>query len=132
MEINAIFDPENWRLPFHFWTVLLFVLGTLVGSFLNVCIHRMPRGLSIVRPPSHCPACGYSIPWYLNVPLVTWLWLRGRCAHCHAAISPRYFFVELLTGLLFAASWVAMGGESPAVAWRSRPVPPFSTRPAHW
>ena len=96
-------------LPFHFWSVCFFVLGCIVGSFLNVCIHRMPRGLSIVSPPSHCPHCKYSIPWYLNLPLVTWLALRGRCKNCGAPISPRYFIVELLTGVAFLGCWLKFG-----------------------
>ena len=116
MGISAIFEAENWNVPFHFWSAVFFVLGTLVGSFLNVCIYRMPQGLSIVRPPSHCPSCGYSIPWYLNMPLITWAWLRGRCANCGAPISFRYFAVELLTGGLFLLSWVVMGRESPGMA----------------
>ena len=96
-------------MPFHFWTVTAFVFGAIVGSFLNVCIHRMPLGQSIVHPPSHCPHCGYSIPWYLNIPLITWVWLGGRCAHCRAPISARYLLVELLTAALFAACWISFG-----------------------
>jgi len=110
MEINAIFSTHTWAaLPFHFWSVCFFVLGCIVGSFLNVCIHRMPRGLSIISPPSHCPHCKYSIPWYLNVPLLTWLVLRGRCKNCGAPISPRYFIVELLTGVAFLGCWLKYG-----------------------
>lgn len=106
----SIFDPKVLaRVPFHFWTVVIFVLGCTVGSFLNVCIHRMPRGESIVHPPSHCPHCKYSIPWYLNIPLFTWLFLRGRCANCGAPIAVRYFLVELLTGVLFAGCWLRYG-----------------------
>lgn len=106
-----------WQsLPYHFWSLAFFVFGCVVGSFLNVCIHRMPRGLSIVSPPSHCPHCGYSIPWYLNVPLVTWLVLRAKCANCGAPISVRYFIVELLTGILFLLSWLLVGPYSPAAA----------------
>jgi len=117
MGIEPIFDAHNWELvPFHFWSLVLFVFGCIVGSFLNVCIHRLPRGMSIVTPPSHCPHCQYSIPWYLNVPLVTWLALRGRCKNCGAPISPRYFIVELLTGLAFLSCWLAFGGESPVIA----------------
>ena len=105
--MTRIFDPEVWAtVPFHFWSIVLFALGSIVGSFLNVCIYRMPLGLSVVSPPSHCPACKYSIPWYLNVPLLTWLLLRGQCAHCRAPISPRYFFVEMLTGLAFLGCWL--------------------------
>jgi leader peptidase (prepilin peptidase)/N-methyltransferase len=112
-----MFHLERWaELPFHFWTVTLFVLGCIVGSFLNVCVHRMPLGLSIVHPPSHCPHCKYSIPWWLNVPLLTWLWLRGKCKNCGAPIAARYFMVELLTGLLFAGIWVRFGAFSPLVA----------------
>jgi leader peptidase (prepilin peptidase)/N-methyltransferase len=115
--LKPIFDPEMWaRVPFHFWSLVFFTLGCVVGSFLNVCIHRMPLGMSIVSPPSHCPHCKYSIPWYLNVPLVTWLWLRGACRNCGAPISPRYFLVELLTGAAFLACWLAFGAHSAVLA----------------
>src|SRR6185437_632748 len=108
-----IFDANLWaRVPFHFWSLVFFVFGCNIGSFLNVCIHRMPLGLSVVSPPSHCPHCKYSIPWYLNIPLVTWLSLRGKCKNCGAPISPRYFLVELLTGVLFLACWNIFGHES--------------------
>ena len=81
---TSIFRPEIWAvLPFHFWSVTFCAVGCVVGSFLNVVIHRLPRGESIVTPPSHCPHCNYHIPWYLNIPLVTWIWLRGQCAHCN-------------------------------------------------
>jgi leader peptidase (prepilin peptidase) / N-methyltransferase len=110
MGIKPIFNAHTWELlPFHFWSVCFFLFGCIVGSFLNVCIHRLPRGLSIVSPPSHCPHCKYSIPWYLNVPLVTWLVLRGRCKNCGAPISPRYFIVELLTGIGFLGCWLKFG-----------------------
>jgi leader peptidase (prepilin peptidase)/N-methyltransferase len=115
--MHRYFDPAIWgAVPYHFWSLVFFTLGCIVGSFLNVCIHRMPRGMSIVSPPSHCPHCGYSIPWYRNVPLITWLWQRGRCANCAAPISSRYFFVELLTGLAFLASWLAVGRQSAPMA----------------
>jgi leader peptidase (prepilin peptidase)/N-methyltransferase len=110
MGIDAIFSTHNWALvPFHFWSAVFFALGCIVGSFLNVCIHRMPLGMSIVTPPSHCPHCKYSIPFYLNIPLVTWLVLRGRCKNCGAPISPRYFAVELLTGVAFLGCWLEFG-----------------------
>lgn len=78
-----------------------------MGSFLNVVIHRVPRGESIVTPRSHCPNCGHPIAWYENIPLASYLALRGRCTACRARISPRYFIVELLTGVMFAvlAAW---------------------------
>jgi leader peptidase (prepilin peptidase)/N-methyltransferase len=108
-----VFDPEIWaKVPFHFWTLTFFVFGSIVGSFLNVCIYRMPIGLSVVNPPSHCPHCKYSIPWYLNVPLVTWVVLQGKCKNCGAPIAPRYFLVELLTAVAFVGSWLAFGAYS--------------------
>jgi len=110
MGIDAIFNAHNWALvPFHFWSLCFFVLGCMTGSFLNVCIHRMPLDMSIITPRSHCPYCKYSIPWYLNLPLVTWLALRGRCKNCGAPISPRYFIVELLTGVAFLGCWLTFG-----------------------
>ncbi len=111
------FDPEIWAaVPFHFWSVVFFTFGCMVGSFLNVCIHRMPLNMSVVSPPSHCPHCGYSIPWFLNIPLLTWLSLRGRCANCRAPIAARYLLVELLTGCLFLACWLLAGKTSAFLA----------------
>jgi leader peptidase (prepilin peptidase)/N-methyltransferase len=110
ISFQSIFNGHNWSLlPFHFWSLVFFSFGCIVGSFLNVCIHRMPLGMSIVTPKSHCPHCKYSIPWYLNIPLVTWLALRGRCKNCGAPISLRYFVVELLTGVAFLSCWLAFG-----------------------
>jgi leader peptidase (prepilin peptidase)/N-methyltransferase len=83
---------------FDIW---FFFVGTLVGSFANVCIHRLPRSQSVVRPRSRCPACGAPIAFYDNVPIVSWLLLRGRCRHCAAAISLRYPFIEAAVGMLF-------------------------------
>jgi len=78
----------------------VFLYGLVVGSFLNVCIHRLPRHESVIRPRSRCPQCGEPIAAYDNVPLLSYLFLRGRCRHCAARISPLYFFIELATGLL--------------------------------
>lgn len=79
-----------------------FVLGLAFGSFLNVCIYRLPRGLSVGNPRrSFCPHCNHPVAFYDNVPLLSWLLLRGRCRHCQARISARYLLVELLTGALF-------------------------------
>jgi leader peptidase (prepilin peptidase)/N-methyltransferase len=79
-----------------------FVVGLLFGSFLNVCISRLPRRESIVRPRSHCPQCGTAIRWYDNIPLLSWILLRGRCRDCNQTIPWRYPLVELATGLWFA------------------------------
>ncbi len=75
--------------------------GFLIGSFLNVCIYRMPRDLSIVRPRSYCPICDHPIAWYDNVPVLSYFILRGRCRYCGSAISWRYPVVEVLSGALF-------------------------------
>ena len=110
------------------------LLGLCIGSFLNVVIHRLPRmlergwklesaellgvkadepeAITLSTPRSRCPSCGYQIAWHENIPVLSWLWLRGRCSACKARISARYPFVELLTGVLFAL-----------VAWRFGPTP---------
>ena len=80
-----------------------FAYGACLGSFINVCIWRLPRRESVVRAPSHCTKCGAHINWYDNLPVLSFLVLRGRCRVCHEPYSPRYFIVEVLTGLLFVA-----------------------------
>jgi leader peptidase (prepilin peptidase)/N-methyltransferase len=94
----------NVDLPW-FFTTLAFLLGAIVGSFLNVCIYRIPAEKSIVTPGSHC-ACGKPIAWFDNIPILSWFMLRGRARCCGRPYSFRYVFVELLTGLLFLACWV--------------------------
>jgi len=78
------------------------LFGLIVGSFANVLIHRLPRGESVVTPGSHCPACGAPIRWFDNIPVLSWLLLRGKCRVCRAAISPRYPLIELVNGALCA------------------------------
>lgn len=90
-------------------TAVLFVLGLLWGSFGNVVIHRLPLKESVVLPRSRCPKCGKPIAWYDNLPVLSWLFLGGRCRACKARISARYPFVELLTGLTFAAIYARYG-----------------------
>ncbi len=85
------------------FAIALALLGLLIGSFLNVVIARVPREQSIVRPPSHCPACGHPLRWYENIPLLSWICQLGRCTSCKAPISWRYPLVEALTALLFLA-----------------------------
>jgi leader peptidase (prepilin peptidase)/N-methyltransferase len=87
------------------------------GSFLNVCIYRMPRELSVVTPRSACPSCGKPIAAYDNIPVLSWLILRGRCRHCRARISPRYAIVELLTGIFFVLSYLATSSMAEAVKY---------------
>src|SRR5437899_2437299 len=94
---------------------VFFVFGLVLGSFLNVCIYRMPRELSVVTPRSACPACGKPIAAYDNIPVLSWLLLRGKCRNCRAPISPRYAVVELLTGILFALSCFMAGPTLTAV-----------------
>lgn len=84
--------------------IFVFLAGLSVGSFLNVVIHRLPLGESIVAPRSRCPACRKAIAWYQNVPLLSYALLRGKCAGCGVGISPRYPLVELLTGVLFVCA----------------------------
>ncbi len=89
------------------------LLGLLIGSFLNVVIHRVPRGESVVHPPSACPGCGHAIRPRDNVPVLSWLVLRGRCRDCGEPISPRYPLVELATGVAFAGVVAAVLGHGP-------------------
>ena len=91
------------------------LFGLLIGSFLNVCIYRMPRDLSVVHPRSFCPGCEKPIAWYDNIPVLTWLLLRGACRHCSAPISWRYPAVELLTGVLFFVGVYELGPTLPAL-----------------
>ena len=92
-----------------FFAAAIFALGLCFGSFLNVCIYRLPRDKSVVTPRSACPHCGDLIPLYHNVPVLSWLILRGKCRSCKQPISPRYLVIELLTGLLFLGCYTHFG-----------------------
>lgn len=98
----VIYPPlDHWL-----WLIPALLIGACIGSFLNVVIYRVPLGMSVNDPKrSFCPACKKPIPMWLNLPLVSWLWLRGKCAECGAPIALRYFAVELLTAVLFAVTW---------------------------
>ena len=85
------------------------LLGLLLGSFMNVCIYRLPRGLSPVRPRSGCPKCGHMLAWYENIPVVSYLVLRARCRKCRTPISPIYPIIELITGAVFLAGYLWYG-----------------------
>ena len=101
-----------------------FAFGAVIASFLNVCIWRIPRGESVVSPPSHCPKCGKRIRWWQNIPIISWLALRGRCAGCGERISARYIAIETLGGVLFLAAFVQA-----AWPWFLGEWPPFAMTP---
>jgi leader peptidase (prepilin peptidase)/N-methyltransferase len=98
---------------------LLFVFGfgACVGSFMNVVIYRLPEGMSVINPGSRCPTCGGSLKWWQNIPIVSWLMLRGRCAYCQTKISPQYMIIELLMALLFVALFVLLFMVPPRTPW---------------
>ncbi len=111
--IKSPFYPpfEHW-----IWLIPAFLIGGCIGSFLNVVIYRVPLGLSVNDPKrSFCPLCKKPIPMWLNFPMISWLWLRGKCRECHAPIAFRYFGVELLTAILFAVVWWLFAMQVPAV-----------------
>lgn len=108
---------ENSLYQFLF-SAFAFVLGAAIGSFLNVCIYRLPRDLSVNQPRrSFCPACKKPIPGHQNLPLISWLLLWGRCANCGSKIAFRYFAVELLTALLFLAIWQSFSWQMAIAYW---------------
>lgn len=105
--------------PPWFLRAVAVMLGLVWGSFLNVVIHRLPRGMSLSRPASHCPACHAPVPFYRNIPVVSWLLMRGRAPCCGAPVSARYLLIELLGGLLslavLEATVLPLGGGTPGL-----------------
>jgi leader peptidase (prepilin peptidase) / N-methyltransferase len=100
------------------WWIPAFMIGACIGSFLNVVIYRVPLGMSVNEPKrSFCPKCRKNIPMWLNMPLISWLWLRGKCAECAAPISFRYFGVELLTAVLFVVTWMLFPPQVVIFLW---------------
>jgi len=100
-----------------FEATLVGLLGLIIGSFLNVCIYRLPRGLSPVKPRSGCTKCGHMLAWYENVPILSYLVLRGRCRKCGEPISPMYPIIEAITGAMFLAGYL-LYGPGPLLAVR--------------
>jgi leader peptidase (prepilin peptidase)/N-methyltransferase len=92
-----------------YWSVLVLILGLCFGSFLNVCIYRIPREKSVSWPPSACPTCGTRIKGFDNIPVLSWLLLRGKCRSCKTPVSIGYPLIELLTGLFFLTIWLIYG-----------------------
>ncbi len=102
----------------YYFGGISFLLGLVVGSFLNVVIYRLPKGESLSRPRSHCPRCGAAVAWYDNVPVFSWVLLQGRCRDCQGPISVRYPLVEALTGITFLLAYLRLGiGWPLPVVW---------------
>ncbi|HWB08704.1 MAG TPA: prepilin peptidase [Pirellulales bacterium] len=127
MILDRLLDPDMPAPLVWFVLVWLFAVGACIGSFMNVVIYRLPAGLSLLHPPSRCPACKTPIRAADNVPIFGWIWLRGRCRQCRASISARYPAVELLVALLFVGlAWaellspegkLALAGLTMAESW---------------
>jgi leader peptidase (prepilin peptidase)/N-methyltransferase len=96
--------------------LIVFAFGAAIGSFLNVVIYRLPAALSLLHPPSRCPTCHHPLRPYDNVPVLGWLWLKGRCRYCRSPISPRYPLIEALTGGLFLGTFGYFGLTTATVA----------------
>ncbi len=116
--------PDALPLPMRLYLdVIVFVFGACIGSFLNVCVYRIPRNRSVIRPGSSCPRCHVPIAWHDNLPIISWLVLRARCRHCGGLIRPRYVIIEALTGILFLLVWLKWGlvprplGLAPALSF---------------
>jgi len=102
-----LFPPEFWQSPFV-W-IMVWVFGAIWGSFLNVCIYRIQKEISVSWPGSHCFHCGKPIAWYDNIPVFSWFILKGKCRNCAASFSIRYAVIEALTGALFLGVWIIEG-----------------------
>lgn len=119
--------------PWYLFFLLLSIAwGASIGSFLNVCIHRIPRDLSVIKPRSHCPACAYRIPWHQNIPIFSYLALRGKCANCGCRISPRYVLVEILTAALFLLVWLKFDFSAGSRPLGLVPITDIRLIPVYW
>ena len=122
-------SEQEMRFFFGLFAFFSTFFGACVGSFLNVCIYRIPRDESVVTPRSHCPHCNAKIPWHLNIPVLSWLCLRGKCATCKGPIAFRYTLVELLTAMICLT--VFMKWAAP-VAMHMLPIPHPLLIPVYW
>jgi leader peptidase (prepilin peptidase)/N-methyltransferase len=113
-------------------TAFVFLFGLCMGSFLNVCIYRIPVGLSVVKPRSRCPGCEKSIAWHDNIPVLSYLALRAKCRHCGMRIAVRYPLVELLTACFFVLVWLKYAPESGARALGLVPMMDAALLPVYW
>lgn len=112
VDYSAAAAVADFSMPISAWVLLallLFALGASIGSFLNVCIYRIPEKRSIVSPPSECESCGARLKWYDMIPVFSALWLRGHCRNCGASFSMRHAWVELMTGIIYVAAPFIMG-----------------------
>jgi leader peptidase (prepilin peptidase)/N-methyltransferase len=110
--------PPEFLCPYL--AVISFIFGACIGSFLNVCVYRIPLEMSVVKPASHCFTCQQPVAWYHNLPILSYLILRGKCRHCGTSYSPRYMLVEVLTGVLYLLVWMRYGGGPDAVVFDPR------------
>ena len=122
--LNTIANLRIGSIPPVIWlmgAIFIAVLGALIGSFLNVCIYRIPLDQSVVKPRSRCMSCGKLIPWYHNLPILSYFILRGKCAYCKATFGFRYAFTEMLTAFLFLSIWCMAppGGGEPSFGLRA-------------
>ncbi len=118
-----------WQLYF---ASLAVCLGACLGSFLNVCIYRIPREVSVITPRSHCPHCDTPIAWYDNIPVLSWLLLRAKCRQCGGSISARYVIVEVLTALLFLLVWLKFGTPDTGRMLGLAPMNDLRLVPVYW
>lgn len=117
---------------YAFFCALSVAWGACIGSFLNACIYRIPHGLSVVHPHSFCPVCRMKVAWFDNVPVWSWLALRGRCRKCRTAISPRYLLIECLVAVLFLLVWLKYDVVDGPRALALSPIEDWALVPAYW
>jgi len=125
----------NFSVYYSIWhialSVIIFAFGACIGSFLNVCIYRIPRELSVIKPRSHCTSCNKIIPWYLNIPILSYIFLRGRCRFCGKKFSSRYMVVEITTATLFLMTWLKLAYPYGAFLGMS-PISDVKLIPVYW